>query len=338
MNLEHERSGLFTGWLQKKKSGSAMLRMRQYNKRFFSIDFDNRVVSYAHSDKTKKVACVVAFADLLEVRLGTGNVFAATATTTMADDDVVSECSRASKTSRTSFIRRMSSFRQQDREVDPFLCLIVVCRPNRIMELLCSSSGEVESWLDAFKAAKELGGGGESSTQAFDAGASSGSDDGGREAGASARARGKGRGPPLPTPTPTPNSRRSGTPAAAAAGYPPSAATASHPGGQAAVASGSDEDKDGKEAVEPPPKAPGVGFLDFDAIEEEPAGTQADSPSKGGGAGGDDSTVVVVETSKLQASDFGLEMSEGGSSSSSSSSGSVDMGIGVSNAGCDCRG
>lgn len=62
-------SGQLSGWLSKKKSGSAVLRMRQYNKRFFVLDFQAREFSYAHAEGSKK-SSVVPFSDLVEVRQG----------------------------------------------------------------------------------------------------------------------------------------------------------------------------------------------------------------------------------------------------------------------------
>lgn len=133
-----------SAWLQKKKSSPAMVRVRQYNKRYFTIDFDSRVFFYTHAENSKKVASMIPFADILDVRLPESQ----------ADKgDLVSECSRASKGS--SWMRRLGSGARLG-EVESFVTVVV--KPARTMELLCSSPAEALQWFEALKAAIADGG------------------------------------------------------------------------------------------------------------------------------------------------------------------------------------
>lgn len=135
-------SGQLSGWLSKKKSGSAVLRMRQYNKRFFVLDFQAREFSYAHAEGSKK-SSVVPFSDLVEVRHGVGDTQAS-----IPDD--ASECSRQSK---VSLMRRMSSLTRKTAEEQEQHFLTVTLRPAKQMELLCASAAEAVQWHDAIRSA-----------------------------------------------------------------------------------------------------------------------------------------------------------------------------------------
>lgn len=132
------RKGQMSAWLQKKKSGSAMMRVRQYNKRYFTIDFDSRVFFYTHAENSKKVASMIPFADIMDVRLPEPH---------MDKGDNVSECSR---TSKVSWMKRLGSGTRLGEE-EHFVTVLV--KPARTMELLCSSSVEAQQWFEAFKAA-----------------------------------------------------------------------------------------------------------------------------------------------------------------------------------------
>merc|ERR1719150_1150777 len=92
-----ENRGQLSAWLQKKKSGSSVVRVRQYNRRYFTIDFDARVFFYAHAENSKQVSSQIPFADILDVRLPDAQV---------DRGDNVSECSQKSK---GSFLRRLGS-------------------------------------------------------------------------------------------------------------------------------------------------------------------------------------------------------------------------------------
>lgn len=158
-----------SAWIMKKKSGSSMVRVRQYNKRYFTIDFDLQVLFYAHNTNAKKVNAVVPFADIVEVRRPEVN---------LDDVDKTSECSRQSK---VSFIRRMSSGRlgsgksaEQQQEQEQFALTVTI--KSKTMELMCSSAGEAIEWFQALNAAKDMGGGDARSLPAGRASDSEGSD------------------------------------------------------------------------------------------------------------------------------------------------------------------
>mmetsp|Transcript_67594 Transcript_67594/g.197833 ORF Transcript_67594/g.197833 Transcript_67594/m.197833 type:complete len:347 (+) Transcript_67594:65-1105(+) len=132
------RRGQLSAWLQKKKSGSAMVRVRQYNKRYFTIDFDSRVFFYTHAENSKKVSSLIPFADLLDVKLPDSQI---------DKGDNASECSRQSK---VSWMRRLSSGTKVGEEEH---LVTLLTKPAKTMELLCSSAMEAVQWFEAFKAA-----------------------------------------------------------------------------------------------------------------------------------------------------------------------------------------
>jgi len=119
-----------------------MLRVRQYNKRFFTLDFDSQTFYYAHEAESHKVSSVIPFADLLDVKLNGAQACVG---------DNVSECSRPSK---TSLVRRMSSFARRDEDQDQ-RSVSIVFKPAKSMELLCSTFFEAERWFEAFQDAMQ---------------------------------------------------------------------------------------------------------------------------------------------------------------------------------------
>lgn len=154
------RRGQMNAWLLKKKSGTSIVRVRQYNKRFFTLDFDSRVFFYAHAENSKKVSSVIPFSDILDVQLPESH----------ADKgDNMSECSR---TSKVSLFRRLSSFgANKDTEQEQHI-LTVRTRPSRTMELVCSTSFEALQWFEALKAA--IAEGAQSQEDTDDAGTAAG--------------------------------------------------------------------------------------------------------------------------------------------------------------------
>eukprot|EP00408_Alexandrium_pacificum_P063531 CAMPEP_0171164250 /NCGR_PEP_ID=MMETSP0790-20130122/5571_1 /TAXON_ID=2925 /ORGANISM="Alexandrium catenella, Strain OF101" /LENGTH=317 /DNA_ID=CAMNT_0011628999 /DNA_START=21 /DNA_END=974 /DNA_ORIENTATION=+ len=117
-----------------------MVRVRQYNKRYFTIDFDSRVFFYSHAENSKKASAMIPFADLVDVRLPEG-----------AHVDRGDNASECSKQSRVSWMRRMSTGRQSSGEEENVVTLMT--KPAKTMELLCSSAAEAMQWFEAFKAA-----------------------------------------------------------------------------------------------------------------------------------------------------------------------------------------
>ncbi|CAK9061289.1 Splicing factor U2af small subunit A (U2 auxiliary factor 35 kDa subunit A) (U2 small nuclear ribonucleoprotein auxiliary factor small subunit A) (U2 snRNP auxiliary factor small subunit A) (Zinc finger CCCH domain-containing protein 60) (OsC3H60) [Durusdinium trenchii] len=77
-------------WLRKKKSGTSAFRMREYNKRYFTLDFDTHTFFYTHSEGSKKVSSVTPFADIVDVRLPEADKLA-------DKGDNISEVSKTSK-------------------------------------------------------------------------------------------------------------------------------------------------------------------------------------------------------------------------------------------------
>mmetsp|Transcript_35597 Transcript_35597/g.82670 ORF Transcript_35597/g.82670 Transcript_35597/m.82670 type:complete len:330 (-) Transcript_35597:44-1033(-) len=133
------RRGQMSAWLLKKKSGSSVVRVRQYNKRYFTIDFDARVLSYSHTESSKKATTTIPFADMVDVRLPESHV---------DRSDNASECSRQS---RTSWMKRLGGAGPKAGEEEH--CVALVTKPARVMELMCPSAAEAMQWFEAFRAA-----------------------------------------------------------------------------------------------------------------------------------------------------------------------------------------
>eukprot|EP00933_Yihiella_yeosuensis_P078948 TRINITY_DN9095_c0_g5_i1.p1 TRINITY_DN9095_c0_g5~~TRINITY_DN9095_c0_g5_i1.p1 ORF type:complete len:348 (+),score=103.12 TRINITY_DN9095_c0_g5_i1:129-1172(+) len=261
-------AGQLTGWLQKKKSGSSKLRVRQYNKRYFTLDFDSQTFFYAHSEGSDKTSLVAHFSDIADVRLPEAD-----------RGDNASQCSNASK---GSFLRRMSNTLGGSKDNEEHIIVLLI-RPAKQMELLCSSLAEALQWSEALKAAMTMD---RSQMTAVGEGALNDDDDEESKNGGS------------------PNG---GMAAAAAAG-----AT------EAAFAG----DSLGQEEAEidaPPPPARGT-FLNFglDPVQEDGGpGSNADAIEEGVRQG-EETTIVEAAPTALQASDFGFGDGEDSSSCSSS--------------------
>eukprot|EP00439_Symbiodinium_sp_Y106_P081366 s492_g20.t1 len=119
-----EYRGQLSAWLQKKKSGTSAFRMREYNKRFFTLDFDTHTFFYAHSEGSSKVSAVTPFADIVDVRMPEADL----------KGDNISEFSKGSKRGALSF---------GDAGV---LAL-------QAEGLGCSSATEASTWFEALKTA-----------------------------------------------------------------------------------------------------------------------------------------------------------------------------------------
>lgn len=136
-----------SAWLLKKKSGSSMVRMRQYNKRYFTIDFDSHVFFYSHAESSKKVSSVIRFADIVDVR--------------MPDPLEGRKSEKGPAENKGSMLRRSFSFgsnsgsKEKEEQAHHFVILDV--RPEKTMELLCSSALEATQWFQALKEAMVFG-------------------------------------------------------------------------------------------------------------------------------------------------------------------------------------
>lgn len=278
------RRGQLSAWLQKKKSGSAMVRVRQYNRRYFTMDFDSRTFYYTHAENSKKVSSVIPFAEIVDVRLPDSQV---------DRGDNASECSRQSK---VSWMRRLGSGAKLGEEA-PENVLTVMTRPAKTMELLCSSAAEAVEWYEAFKAAMADGGGGADGDVVCGPGTpSSGEGLPARDAGAACTAASaadyaserSASGVAATKEAPEVTGRR-----------PTAAPEASQVAGGAAAAG---------EAVPPPPKGT---FLDLSMdLEAAPAARPR---------GVEDAAVTNLSPGGLEASAFGFDGEESAGSSAASS-------------------
>lgn len=296
--------GQLSAWLQKKKSGASLVRVRQYNKRYFTLDFDSRVFFYAHTEGSKQVSSVLPFSELLDVRLPEADI-----------SDNTSECS---KRSSVSLLRRMSFTGKGEPEQDQH-CITLLTRPAKQMELVCASAAEAEQWYKAFKEAIACGSHPSDGEGAFAHQQGEDSDNG------SVSPKGRGAAVRLG------RGQESAAPSTAAAGYPPARGTGRGAGagvggnlalprapppagaGVGVDAGGGDDSPssgEGRAAAAGPPTAR-KNFLDFAAIEEAPAA--------GKGKGKHEATEVSTTGLVLmQATDFGFGAGEDQSSASSS--------------------
>lgn len=284
--------GQMSAWLQKKKSGSAMVRVRQYNKRYFTIDFDSRVFFYTHAENSKKASSMIPFADLVDVKLPDQPH--------VDKSDTASECS---KQSRVSWMRRLGSGTKLGEEEH---VVMLMTKPARTMELLCSSAAEALQWFEAFKAAM--------------------ADRGEDEEGAG--------GSPCSLGVETPSSgeglsKDAAALAAASSGDDvagrPAAASSS------AAAAAADSSAAGEAAAAPPP-VKGT-FLD---LSTEPEALPSAGAQPAGGV--EDVAVMNMSPGKLEASQFGFDGEESEGSSAASSPPGTPRGADGDGAGADAAG
>ncbi|CAE7399291.1 U2AF35B [Symbiodinium natans] len=140
MGGDVEYRGQLSAWLQKRKSGASAFRIREYNKRYFTLDFDTHTFFYAHSEGSSKVSAVTPFADIVDVRMPEADL----------KGDNISEFS---KSSRRSFLQRTTSFLKATKEAEEQHMLMVMTRPAKTMELMCASATEALTWFEALKTA-----------------------------------------------------------------------------------------------------------------------------------------------------------------------------------------
>eukprot|EP00746_Dinoflagellata_sp_MGD_P165059 gnl/MRDRNA2_/MRDRNA2_94121_c0_seq1.p1 gnl/MRDRNA2_/MRDRNA2_94121_c0~~gnl/MRDRNA2_/MRDRNA2_94121_c0_seq1.p1 ORF type:complete len:396 (+),score=78.65 gnl/MRDRNA2_/MRDRNA2_94121_c0_seq1:75-1262(+) len=131
-------SGKLTAWLLKRKSGNSRLRVRRYNKRFFTLDFDHKVLFYAHTANSRKVSTPIPFNEIYDVTTLPGPL-----TSPTAAEASTRRPSLSKRFSLTSGISKTSAGKDG----------IIVRAKGRFMELICSSSVEAEQWYQAVQAA-----------------------------------------------------------------------------------------------------------------------------------------------------------------------------------------
>eukprot|EP00930_Biecheleria_cincta_P082561 TRINITY_DN72275_c0_g1_i1.p1 TRINITY_DN72275_c0_g1~~TRINITY_DN72275_c0_g1_i1.p1 ORF type:complete len:389 (+),score=87.41 TRINITY_DN72275_c0_g1_i1:37-1203(+) len=320
MGAEHlRREGQLSAWLQKKKSGSSTMRVGQYNKRYFTVDFDSQTYFYAHAENSKKVSAVTPFADILDVVMPETD-----------QSDTTSECS---KKSSSSIFRRPTFLSSKPPEESH--TIKVMTRPAKTTELVCSSSAEAMAWFEALKAAIAIGNGqaqqaapssekrqlSESGVDRKEvAGAATASTKAPAAAGASAGGYPAGPSASSSSPSQASGGYPSGVPA-----MPTAAAAAPLPrlAENAPLVQNVAEADDDQEGDVLPPPTKGT-FLDL-TIEETPAETQtADSrtQSQVDAAVVEEAADIVTSAGPgaLQASDFGFGEDQDSDSSSAQSS------------------
>lgn len=297
------RRGQFGAWLSKKKSGSSVVRLRQYNKRFFTLDFDTRSFYYTHNEGSHKVCHPVNFCDLVDV-----HTFSPMAE--QASDDA-SVCSKQSK---MSLLKRVSSFGKDREDVEQHM-LTVLVKPDKRMELMCASAGEAAEWVSALREAIAMGSG-EAGSGIVGSGSSQPSQANSPQAGS---------GYPTPAAEPAPSK----PPLAPAAAGGPEAVEARRTGSEGSSGPGGDASEGVGAAIAAAVEAPEKRtFMSFEAIEEEVR--PGEESARDAQAPGEAVTEVsAAGAATMQAEDFGFGADEDQASScSSSSSGGTPRGSG----------
>eukprot|EP00929_Paragymnodinium_shiwhaense_P000148 TRINITY_DN100390_c0_g1_i1.p1 TRINITY_DN100390_c0_g1~~TRINITY_DN100390_c0_g1_i1.p1 ORF type:complete len:406 (-),score=126.81 TRINITY_DN100390_c0_g1_i1:276-1493(-) len=303
---DDQRTGQMSAWLKKKKSGTSMVRMREYNKRYFTLDFDARVFFYAHGENSKKVSSVIPFADILDVKA----------------PEVPSDLT--SETSKGSFIRRSFSLGGSKKAEKEQHLVTLLVRPSKLMELQCGSEQEAVEWMEALRSAVMLGsgasaGGASGSTAAMPGSPSSG----GSSPQASGDVGGFGGYGAHGAAAATAGSGGYGgaAPAAAVAGG-AGAATVGAEGARARESTAGEGEKAGKadddSPADVPPPAAASSFLDL-TIEEAPQEAAEEKVEEG------DEIVVAPANINMSAADFGLDDMDSDSDNDSASASSEGL-------------
>lgn len=142
-----------SGWLLKKKSDSSKSRIfKACNKRFFTLDFENKVLYYSNSEPPKKnaaaaVSLLVPFSDLLSVdplEDASNDTGDAVAEEPAAHGPLKRSDSKGSLAS--SIRSRMPSFKRPSVKHG-----LKLNTTRKTMELLCTSKSEADHWIAAFR-------------------------------------------------------------------------------------------------------------------------------------------------------------------------------------------
>jgi hypothetical protein len=287
-----------TAWLMKKKSGTSLVRVREYNKRFFTLDFESRVLFYAQKADSKKVSSVIPFIDIVDVS-STSDVSKQASDTT----------SNSSKRSNTSILRRLSS-RLQGVDEEPEHMVIIVLRSAKRLELVCPTAGIATRWYQAVRTAIANA----RSTAARGPAA------GGYPALAPAAVPKASALPPRLPPSangaagPSANGYAAAAAPVVAVAAPPLAAAAKEKGKEGDA----EEDDDAAGPVIAPPSK--GNFLDFSSMDEAKADeVQPGSKNQDGDTAGQQDSVVIETPAILQASDFGFGDDDASETSSEAS-------------------
>lgn len=145
MEAEARRSGQLSGWLQKKKSGNSVMRVRQYNRRYFTLDFDHRVFFYAHEPSSRKVSVPIPFDTIMDVNMSPDPSSCTSSLPPASNGGSQRKLSTGSLSRRFSLSRDNLGNQQQP--------CITVRANGRFMELLCASTAEAIQWFQALKGA-----------------------------------------------------------------------------------------------------------------------------------------------------------------------------------------
>jgi len=147
------------GWLLKAKQSRSFLR--NYNRHFFTINFDLHLMYYSDCESSKRVSVPVPFSDIVGVEPLSGTLplersnskssIASVSSALRSSLRRPSQEQHASITSVTSALR--SSLRRSSLEQHGFVLRTV----GKTMQLLCTSQEEVEQWMSAFEEAMSLG-------------------------------------------------------------------------------------------------------------------------------------------------------------------------------------
>lgn len=156
-------SSNLSSWLLKRKSGSKSRFFASTNKRFFTLDFDNQLLFYKHSENDKKMSLPITFRDIVSVQPLIDTV------TDAADEGKENQgpenqaeapvAKRSdSKTSLASALKKkMPSFTTPRPKASKQQHGFVIQTSDKSLELLCSSKVEADRWVVALHRAMEIG-------------------------------------------------------------------------------------------------------------------------------------------------------------------------------------
>lgn len=130
-------SGKLSAWLLKRKSGNSRIRVRRYNKRLFTLDFDHKILSYEHAAMGKKSSKPIPFSELYDC----------TTLPSPAGSPATAEVPSRRPNLMKRFILPSSSKTNAGKDG------IIVRAKGRFMELICSSPAEAAHWCEALQAA-----------------------------------------------------------------------------------------------------------------------------------------------------------------------------------------
>jgi len=149
-----------TGWLLKRKNENAKSRLlKGSNRRFFTLDFQAQIFYYSHNEGRKTISLPTHFRHIQSVESLSAIKDSEEDETEQDAPPIEHSASKGSVSSKGSRLRipRMPSFPSLSKRNVEQHGFLLRMHGNKLLELLCDSKTEADTWIDAVRQAITLG-------------------------------------------------------------------------------------------------------------------------------------------------------------------------------------